>query len=224
MSKKGDPKSFLIIFPDFQFREEMCWDLLEMNFNVIKKAEIEDLVPPRRAWIQLRGLPAIAYTESFLSKLLGKWGNLVSTDLSVFRNDELIAPFIQLSTSAVEEIRDTVEVMILGKKLVVQINELSLGVAAMGADRLAKSSPNLGDSQSSGEDDHKYDGYSTHSCKSDIPSMNSNDQMDDVHNERPISMHVSIVSSEDDTVNYIDPVEEELKFRQERLRDGNISA
>lgn len=73
--------SFLEIFQSEENMESIDLDFLEIGFKVLRKLNWEDLIPPRKVWIECRGLPATFWTEGNFKKLCHNLGHILQYPL-----------------------------------------------------------------------------------------------------------------------------------------------
>lgn len=90
----------------------MEWSLLEHLGCSYSKIGIKDFIMPRTVWLNIYGLPIIAYNNVTLANLLDKWGEVVSKDVSYISNLNVVNPKICISTSVMEELIDNVKMKI----------------------------------------------------------------------------------------------------------------
>ncbi|KAL1826457.1 hypothetical protein ACET3Z_004869 [Daucus carota] len=218
--RKRGPNSFLISFPDKQGMDEMDWNALEIEILRISKADIEDLVLPRLAWLNISGLPVCAFSKLCLERILRKWGTLASSSFPTIFHNELSNPKVCLRTPIMEEIKGTLEVSILGKTFSIEINEIRNVVL------WKEDTPSLGKgveySNSSGEPSAKT--VVDLEQSSQHPEFVSVGDHCNDNGDRSINSSVGCSPDEcevDDSVNYIDPTTEELRFRKNRLENWN---
>lgn len=57
--------------------EEVDIDFLQIGFLEVRRATLDDLLPSRRAWLEVRGLPVFGWTEENFKKLLAEIGQVL---------------------------------------------------------------------------------------------------------------------------------------------------
>lgn len=69
--------SFLAYFADKSDFECLDREFLEIGFEEARAATIDDLLPTRKAWVEIRGLPIVGWTESNLRTILKDQGIVI---------------------------------------------------------------------------------------------------------------------------------------------------
>lgn len=198
----------------------MEWGLLEIEILKITKAVIEDLVLPRLAWINISGLPICAFSATCLGKILKKWGTLASSNYPTIFHSELSNPRVCLVTQVMEEIQGRLDINISGKIFNIEITEVKNVVfwkeEGMHKQRLVSdwslNNSNLDKPEERGN-------YSVSLPEFFSPQEQINSSTQPPHSPSVERLEDSCGS--DDSINYLDPVAEEIKYRSNRLEDWN---
>lgn len=115
---------FLLTFMDQLSFDRLDKDLLGLGFLQCKVPNIEDLLVPRTTWIQILGLPILAWNKETLNQLVGKWGKIVSITDKLNNDFFYKNPVVGLSTFCMEEVLEKVTLMVEGKNFKVQMKEI----------------------------------------------------------------------------------------------------
>ena len=114
---------FLAYLDSLALIEEEDLDFLKIGFMEVRKVVNADLIPPRKVWLELRGLPIIGWTEGNLVQLVRKWGSIISFGQILDKGDCYCLPKLQIETDFLSSIEEDVEVLISGKKWPIKIKE-----------------------------------------------------------------------------------------------------
>lgn len=95
---------FLAYFEDEEDSEHMDINFLEIGFQKVRRVQWKDLIPSRKVWIEIRGLPLIAWTEVNYQELLKNWGEILQFDSIVDEENVYQLPKVQIETKEVGKI------------------------------------------------------------------------------------------------------------------------
>lgn len=133
-------KSFLAFFPTVETLEELDLDFMEMGFAGVSKVKWMDLCPPRRPWIECRGLPVVAWTDENFKTLISPWGRILRFSPTLDEEGFLQSPKLQIETTVVKNIYQEVTTDVMGKCYNVLIQECPGGTNNGKGSTLCKSS------------------------------------------------------------------------------------
>ena len=114
---------FLAFFDSLALFDKEDIDFLNIGFMEVRKVQDADLVPPRKVWLELRGLPITGWTEDNLVKLVKKWGSVTSFGQVLDNGDCYCTPRIQIESDIISSIEEDVEVDIMGTIWYVKVIE-----------------------------------------------------------------------------------------------------
>ncbi|KAL1802583.1 hypothetical protein ACET3Z_031230 [Daucus carota] len=114
---------FMAYFTDVACLEELDLDFLHVGFMEVSKIREEDLVVPRQAWVEIRGLPLHRWTEANYSLLMKPWGDIIHFGRTLDEDDFYVTPKLLIETAQLGNIEATKQVVLLGKRWQLQITE-----------------------------------------------------------------------------------------------------
>ncbi|WOH10496.1 hypothetical protein DCAR_0729965 [Daucus carota subsp. sativus] len=195
--RKRGPYSFLISFPDSLSLEEMDWKALEIDIKKVSKAALEDLC---------------------LSKLLSQWGVLASSSFPNIFQNELSNPRVCLVTPSMKEIHGNLNVHISGRDFTVEVSEIRNVV--FWKDEVPYKKNNADSIFSSKSSQARTVEESVKPLLH--PEVMSVGVLSDKSDTKSFGSSVELLQDScDDSINYIEPVSEELRYRQARTENWN---
>lgn len=82
-------------------------DFLGIGFKTVRKPEAKDLIPTRRTWVEIRGIPLSGWTEETSKSLFKKWGDIISYSEPMEDSSSILLPLVQIETSQINLIDHT---------------------------------------------------------------------------------------------------------------------
>ncbi|WOG85096.1 hypothetical protein DCAR_0104283 [Daucus carota subsp. sativus] len=114
---------FLAYFDSLALISEEDLDFLSIGFMEVRKVKDTDLIPPRKVWLEFRGLPIIGWTEQNFAQLVKNWGPVISFGQILDKVDCYCLPKLLIETDCLSTIEEEVEVEISQKKWCITIKE-----------------------------------------------------------------------------------------------------
>lgn len=108
-------KKFLAYFPHITSLDDIDLDFLEIGFMEVSRATSEDLIPPRQAWIEIKGLPIQGWTEDNYRKLIQPWGEIIHFGRTIDEDGFYVTHKLLIETMHKENICEATAVNLLGK-------------------------------------------------------------------------------------------------------------
>lgn len=126
--RKLSSKKFLVTFPTLEHFLGVDQDLLGLGFLGCRAANLEDLIIPRKATVECRGLPVSLWDFENLSKIVESLGDL--TAVSKLMDEELTFhnPKLEIETSEMDCILKRIKIEASGKFFPVTLKELEYAV------------------------------------------------------------------------------------------------
>ena len=106
---------FLAHFDCLSDYEEVDIDFLQLGFQEVRKASIEDLLPARNAWLEVRGLPILGWKETNFKKLLEEYGQVKHCCRMVDDDGNYQTPTFLVETYQAEDIMAVKKIRIMNK-------------------------------------------------------------------------------------------------------------
>lgn len=117
--------TFLAYFEDEDDFKHIDIDFLKLGFEDVRSAQVEDFIPPRKVWIELRGLPIVGWTEENFSSLVQDYGHILHFCKICDSDGFYRIPKLLIETHQLEEINVFKYVNLLGKTWKLNIKETS---------------------------------------------------------------------------------------------------
>lgn len=107
--------SFLVYFESKDYFQQIDREFLEIGFAEIRNVRIEDLIPTRRAWVEVRGLPLLGWTEENFKKLFDEWGQIQHYCKTVDEEKFYQTPKVLIETHCLENFDVTKSIRLMKK-------------------------------------------------------------------------------------------------------------
>lgn len=104
---------------------------MQLGFQEVRKASLEDLLPARNAWIEVRALPIFSWKETNFKNLLEEFGQVRYCCRMVDDDNTYQNPTFLVETFHSENIRAVKKIRIMNKIWRVHLMELGRQVGAM---------------------------------------------------------------------------------------------
>ncbi|WOG92472.1 hypothetical protein DCAR_0311741 [Daucus carota subsp. sativus] len=114
---------FMAYFPEVESLEEVDLDFLGIGFLEVRKIQMDDLVVPHQACVDIRGLPILGWTEENYASLLRPWGEIIHYGRTLDEDAYYITPKLLIETAHLENINETKKIDLLGKQWSIRIVE-----------------------------------------------------------------------------------------------------
>lgn len=118
-------KSFLITFPEGTDLEEVDMDFVGLGFLNTKQAYVENLILPRKVWLEIRGLPIPAWSDDNFNLLVEDRGTVLDIAPVFTKGHELDNPKVLLETQCHESLSWSDSISVAGQTFLVNISECS---------------------------------------------------------------------------------------------------
>lgn len=100
-------RTFLAYFDSIKNMDEEELDfLIKIGFSEVREIKYEDLLPPRKAWIEIRG---------HFRALVSKWGETVQFGTILDVDDFYQTPKVLISTQFFDDIKKSLGINLMGK-------------------------------------------------------------------------------------------------------------
>lgn len=119
-------KKFLMYFEDLADWKDLDIDFLKIGFMEVGEVTKEDLIPMRKVWIELRGLPIIGWTEDNYIKLVQEWGEILHFGKTLDDGSFYTTPKVMIETTVLETIDVTRTIMLSGHTFMIRIMEMEV--------------------------------------------------------------------------------------------------
>ncbi|KAL1804897.1 hypothetical protein ACET3Z_027965 [Daucus carota] len=106
--------------------EKIDVEFLKIGFAEIKKADMEDLIPSRRAWVEIRGLPMVGWKQENFINILKEFGEVLQYCKILDDVEFYHTPKMLIETFQMENINAARSVHLMNKSKRIKIIETSL--------------------------------------------------------------------------------------------------
>lgn len=115
---------FLLTFIKEEDFLKLDMQLLELGFLNCRKVSMEDLIVPRRAWIECVGLPILAWSLDTFSILSEEWGKVIGISDMLDEDLRFKNPVWCINTNIVEPLFRQTKIRLLNQEFLVQLKEM----------------------------------------------------------------------------------------------------
>lgn len=115
---------FLLTFIKEEDFLKLDMQLLELGFLNCRKVSMEDLIVPRRAWIECVGLPILAWSLDTFSILSEEWGKVIGISDMLDEDLRFKNPVWCINTNIVEPLFRQTKIRLLNQEFSVQLKEM----------------------------------------------------------------------------------------------------
>lgn len=121
--KEFSAKSFLVTFLEGTDLEEVDMDFVGLGFLNVKDACMENLIIPRKAWVEIRGIPIPAWSEDNFILITKEKGTIL--DLASMFTDDCVLhnPRILIETFTQDFISWSNKILVDGKEFLIHVSE-----------------------------------------------------------------------------------------------------
>ncbi|KAL1811555.1 hypothetical protein DCAR_0623689 [Daucus carota subsp. sativus] len=113
-------------FEDLADWKDRDIDFLKIGFMEVREVTKEDLIPMRKVWIELRGLPIIGWTEDNYINLVKEWGEILHFGKTLDDGSFYTTPRVMIETTALETIDVTRTIKLSGQTFTIRIMEIEV--------------------------------------------------------------------------------------------------
>ncbi|KAL1808097.1 hypothetical protein ACET3Z_025087 [Daucus carota] len=117
--------TFIAYFPNKVDFDLLDRDFLELGFMEVRAVKVEDLIPCRKTWVEVRGLPIIGWTEENFKSLLRDHGNVLLFSKIYDSEGFYQHPKFLIETGCIEDICIHKTVQLMQKKWKIRIIEIA---------------------------------------------------------------------------------------------------
>lgn len=123
---------FLLTFIEYATFKNLDMGLLELGFIKCELVNIESLIIPRLAWVEISGLPVNSWCIDTFKNLLQAWGKIVSISDKLDEDFCYTNPIIGISTNKMNKILNNLDIQLEGKNWPIWIKEVNNQETSLG--------------------------------------------------------------------------------------------
>ena len=116
---------FLAYFPFDMDWQNVDLEFLKIAFEEVRPVTIEDLIPSRKVWVELRGLPILGWTETNFRSIVSDYGTVLKFCRTRDEDNFYQTPKLLLESHIMEDINEAVGIKLMKKVWKVRIKEVS---------------------------------------------------------------------------------------------------
>lgn len=116
-------KKFLAYFDDIRDLSELDTDFLSIGFMEVREVTNADLIPSRKVWIELRGLPILGWTEENYNDLVKEWGDIIHFGKTMDSESFYTVPKVMIETQVLETIDVIRTITLAGHTYLIRLME-----------------------------------------------------------------------------------------------------
>ena len=117
--------SFIAFFANTDDLRGIDKEFLKIGFADVREPTVDDFLPTRKAWVEIRGLPIVGWTEENLVNLLKNHGSILNFGATFDSENFYQHPCFQVETRQIDNILSYKKVKLMGKTWRVKIMESS---------------------------------------------------------------------------------------------------
>lgn len=117
--------TFIAYFANKLDLDHVDIDFLQIGFMEVREVKIDDLLPCRKTWVEVRGLPIMGWNEDNYKSILRDYGNVLQFSTIYDTEGFYQHPKFLIETGYIEEISAQKSITLMGRNWKVRILEVS---------------------------------------------------------------------------------------------------
>uniref|UniRef100_A0A164THH7 RRM domain-containing protein n=1 Tax=Daucus carota subsp. sativus TaxID=79200 RepID=A0A164THH7_DAUCS len=106
---------FIAYFPHYMDLQDTDREFLKIGFAEVRDLHLDDLLPSRKTWVEVRGLPIVGWNEDNFKNILSSFGTILQFGKTRDEEDFYQTPKFLLETQSVSEIDEIKYINLMGK-------------------------------------------------------------------------------------------------------------
>ena len=106
---------FIAYFPHYMDLQDTDREFLKIGFAEVRDLHLDDLLPSRKTWVEVRGLPIVGWNEDNFKNILSSFGTILQFGKTRDEEDFYQTPKFLLETQSVSEINEIKYINLMGK-------------------------------------------------------------------------------------------------------------
>ncbi|KAL1825991.1 hypothetical protein ACET3Z_012769 [Daucus carota] len=106
---------FIAYFPHYMDLHDTDREFLKIGFAEVRDLHLDDLLPSRKTWVEVRGLPIVGWKEDNFKNILSSFGTILQFGKTRDEEDFYQTPKFLLETQRVSEINEIKYINLMGK-------------------------------------------------------------------------------------------------------------
>ncbi|WOG94173.1 hypothetical protein DCAR_0313466 [Daucus carota subsp. sativus] len=115
--------SFLAYFPFELDFLNIDREFLQIGFDEVRDVKVEDLIPSRKAWVEIRGLPIPGWTEHNFKEILKDYGTILHSCKTRDEEEFYVSPKFLIETHVLDKIKEFKSIKLMKKVWKLRVQE-----------------------------------------------------------------------------------------------------